>query len=138
MNRPILACALFTFVSAALFAQQQSDPYSGTSNPPPDNTIESTEQQPAQPLPKPNAGKPLNAQAAAPQAQSTPEQPANTTQPVDASDPTDGTDAGMVQVAPSASTTTAAQPTVTVRASASDPDGDIVHPAPLPPGVIGE
>jgi hypothetical protein len=30
------------------------------------------------------------------------------------------------------------QPTVTVRASASDPDSDIVHPAPLPPGVIGE
>ncbi len=130
MNRPILASALFAFASVALCAQQQSAPYSGTSNPPPDQTIESTEPQPAQPLPKPNPGKPLDAQPAAPQAQS------NTTNlPPSGSDPSDGTDAGMVQVAPSS---VAAQPTVTVRASASDPDGDIVHPAPLPPGVIGE
>lgn len=113
MNRPILACALFAFGCSALCAQQQSSPYSGTSNPPPDNTIESAEPQQAQPLPKPPAGKPLNAQPG---------------------DPNDGTDAGTVQVAPSAP----AQPTVTVRASAADPDSDIVHPAPLPPGVIGE
>jgi hypothetical protein len=128
MNRPILACALFAFASAALTAQQQSAPYSGTSNPPPDQTIESTEPQQAQPLPKPNAGTPLNAQPAAPQTQSGTVTPSES-----ASDPGDGTDAGMVQVAPSAP-----PPTVTVRASASDPDSDIVHPAPLPPGVIGE
>jgi hypothetical protein len=133
MNRPILASALFAFATAALCAQQQSTPYSGTSNPPPDQTIESTEPQQAQPLPKPNAGKPLDAQPAAPQTQAGTENP-----PASASDPSDGTDAGMVQVAPSAPASAAAQPTVTVRASASDPDGDIVHPAPLPPGVIGE
>ena len=133
MNRPILACALFAFASAAVCAQQQSAPYSGTSNPPPDQTIESTEPQPAQPLPKPNPGKPLDVQPSAPQAQS------NTTNlPTSGSDPSDGTDAGMVQVAPSAPASATAQPSVTVRASASDPDGDIVHPAPLPPGVIGE
>ena len=116
MNRPILATALFAFASAALCAQQQSVPYSGTSNPPPDQTIESTEPQQAQPLPKPNPGKPLDAQPAAPQAQS------NTTTPsASGTDPNDGTDSGMVQVAPSSP---AAQPTVTVRASASDPDGE--------------
>jgi hypothetical protein len=138
MNRPILACALFAFASAALCAQQQSSPYSGTSNPPPDDTIESSEPQQAQPLAKPNAGKPLTAQPVAPQAQSAPVQSQNTAQPASASDATDGTDAGMVQVAPPAYTPAPAQPTVTVRASASDPDADIVHPAPLPPGVIGE
>jgi hypothetical protein len=80
----------------------------------------------------------MNAQQAAPEAQSAPAasapQPDTVSPAANAVDPTDGTDAGIVQVAPPAS----AQSTVTVRANASDPDGDIVHPAPLPPGVIGE
>jgi hypothetical protein len=139
MNRPILACALFAFASAALCAQQQSSPYSGTSSPPPDDTIESSEPQQPQPLPKPNAGKPLSAQPAAPQ--TPPASAPSAVQPgsPNSTDPNDGTDAGIVQVAPSASAAaTPAQPSVAVQASASDPDGDIVHPAPLPPGVIGE
>jgi hypothetical protein len=44
---------------------------------------------------------------------------------------TDGTDQGIVNVAPSA-------PALNTRASGYDPDSDIVHPAPLPPGTIGE
>ena len=67
MNRPLLACAFLALASAALCAQQsnpatQSGPYAGTSAPPPDDTIETSEpqqaQQPEQPLPKPRAGKP--------------------------------------------------------------------------------
>jgi hypothetical protein len=43
----------------------------------------------------------------------------------------DGTDEGIVGVAPSA-------PGLVTRSAAADPDGDIVHPAPLPPGTLGE
>jgi len=43
----------------------------------------------------------------------------------------DGTDNGIVGVASSA-------PGLVSRAAAIDPDGDIVHPAPLPPGTLGE
>jgi hypothetical protein len=42
----------------------------------------------------------------------------------------DGTDSGIVGVA--------ASPALATRAVAVDPDSDIVHPAPLPPGVLGE
>jgi len=48
--------------------------------------------------------------------------------------PADGTDDGIVQVAPD----TSAAPALNQRPFASDPDGDIVHPAPLPPGTLGE
>jgi hypothetical protein len=41
-----------------------------------------------------------------------------------------------VQVAPLAQT--AGQPSLATRSSTVDPDGDIVHPEPLPPGVLGE
>jgi hypothetical protein len=47
-------------------------------------------------------------------------------------DPNAGTDAGVVQVHPSN------QPSLSTRSYAGDPDGDIVHPDPLPPGVLGE
>jgi hypothetical protein len=51
----------------------------------------------------------------------------------------DGTDDGIVQVAPDASTLPALNPRAARFDSASsDPDGDIVHPAPLPPGTLGE
>jgi hypothetical protein len=46
----------------------------------------------------------------------------------------DGTDDGIVQVAPD----TSAAPALNKRPAANDPDGDIVHPAPLPPGTLGE
>jgi hypothetical protein len=124
MNRPILACAFFAFASAALCAQQSSPstPYQGTSNPPSDDNIETSE--PAQA--KPPAGKVLNAQPAAPAPGASQAQPGNP--PVNSADPAAGTDAGMVGTPPALAT----------RPYASDPDGDIVHVAALPPGVLGE
>lgn len=141
MNRPILACAFLAFATAALCAQQpsQSDPYSGTSNPPPDDTIESS----APLQPKPPAGKPLNAApampTATPQVVPAPQQPGSTDPAagVGYSDPNAGTDAGMEQGARPAPGDPM-QPSLATRSYSSDPDGDIVHPAPLPPGVLGE
>ena len=141
MNRPLLASAFLALASAALCAQQstpaQPGQYSGTSAPPPDDTIETYEPQPAQPLPKPPAGKPMNAQPAAagqpaqravsPSGQDAGAFPTNT-------DLNTGTDAGVIQAAPNASM----QPSLSTRSSAIDPDGDIVHPEALPPGVLGE
>jgi hypothetical protein len=117
MNRPILACALFAFASAALCAQQPN--YSGTSAPPPDDTIETSTPAQAEPSPKPNPGQPADAQPV----------PAN---PSAASSlPAAGMDAGTVQplVAPTRTT---------LKVVSADPDSDIVQPAPLPPGVLGE
>lgn len=48
-------------------------------------------------------------------------------------DTADGTDSGIVQVEPDAQTQ---QPVLSQRYASSDPDGDIVHPAPLPPGTL--
>jgi len=134
MNRPILACAFFALATTALVAQDQSqsNPYQGTSNPPPDDTIITSEQQ--APIPKPPAGRPMDQ---APAAQPSPVQPAS--QAVAANQgggPVpqtygDGTDQGIVGVAPS-------DPGLVRRTASSDPDNDIVHPAPLPPGTLGE
>ena len=134
MNRPILACAFFALATTALVAQDQSQssPYQGTSNPPPDDTIITSEQQP--PIPKPPAGHPMQQ---APAAQAAPMQPAPQamTARQDAGPVPqtygDGTDEGIVGVPPSA-------PGLTPRAASVDPDSDIVHPAPLPPGTLGE
>ena len=56
MNRPILACAFFALATVALGAQDasQSSPYQGTSNPPADDSITTTEVQA-----KPPAGHPM-------------------------------------------------------------------------------
>jgi hypothetical protein len=140
MNRSILAVALFAATSAALVAQQasQSDPYQGVSNPPADDTIITTS--------TPEAKPPAGHRAVAP--------PAGAVDPMAEVEPAaevgalsspamhvnsgDGTDAGIVVAAEPAVISSAAQPVLTRRASAPDPDGDIVHPAPLPPGVLGE
>lgn len=129
MNRPILACAFFALAATALVAQQssQTSPYEGTSNPPPNDTIITSEQ--PVPIPKPSAGHPMQQ---APAAQPAP-------QAVNASPNTgpvprnygDGTDDGIVGVAPST-------PGLATRAASADPDSDIVHPEPLPPGTLGE
>ncbi len=139
MKRPLpgcalLACASLALASAAVYAQQpspatQSGPYSGTAAPPPDDTIESSEPQEQPPLPKPRPGKAMN---------STPAAPAPVPSQTDAANPpanydgNSGTDGGIVQPA------APAQPSISNRANATDPDGDIVHPAALPPGVLGE
>lgn len=152
MHRPILTCAFLAFASAAVCAAQQSspsDPYQGQSNPPADDII--TTVQPEQP--KPPAAHPYvaSAPAVAPAPVSTPAPAAakapeaGTAHPTSvdpsenfpAPDPTAGTDEGIVQVAPDPSSDTR-QPGLSTRSEANDPDGDIVHPNPLPPGVLGE
>jgi hypothetical protein len=141
MKRSILFCVLMA--CAAVGAQQASpsNPYQGTSNPPPDDTIVTSD---AAPVAKPSPAKPAYNLATAPSAAETatpssadatvpagaqPAAPANSL-----NDPTDGTDNGVVQIAPE---TSADQPALNHRALASDPDGDIVHPAPLAPGELG-
>lgn len=129
MNRPILASAFFALAAAALVAQDasQSSPYQGTSNPPPDDTIITSEQQ--APIPKPPAGHPMQQ---VPAARSAP-QPMTVRQDAVPTPQTygDGTDEGIVGIAPS-------EPKLSTRARSVDPDSDIVHPAPLPPGMLGE
>jgi hypothetical protein len=120
MNRPLLACAFFALATTALVAQDAApSPYQGTSNPPPDDTIITTEQQ--APIAKPSPAHPMQ------QAQPAPA-PMNA---VPGSGMPNGTDQGIVSVAPSA-------PALNTRAGNYDPDSDIVHPAPLPPGILGE
>jgi hypothetical protein len=140
MNRTVFACILLAAASA-LAAQQagQSDPYQGTSNPPPDDTIQTmTPQAPEAQAPKP--ADPVAQPAATPISQPSetkpsPSQPA-VSEPASANEPAsdaaDGTDDGIVQVAPDSS----AQPALNSRSA--DPDGDIVHPASPRPGQLGE
>jgi hypothetical protein len=163
MNKPFLATALVVSTllvggSRMVGAQQtsQPDPYQGTSNPPPDDTIITSqppapvEGQPAKPSPsvyaKPPAAPPANGQQVQPtygqpalrqpaQGQATyPErQPVAPSQFADAQG--DGTDDGIVQVAPDP---VQVRPALNQRNEPNDADGDIVHPAPLGPGQVGE
>lgn len=140
MKRNIFVCALLAVTAAALGAQQSSssDPYVGTSNPPPDTTITTPDAQPA-PAPKPSPStyaQPATPVQPQPYAQPyAPPAPGGSSQSYAAPEPGDGTDNGIVQVAPDASSQ---QPALNQRANMADPDGDIVHPAPLPPGELGE
>ena len=130
MNRPVLVCAFFALATTALVAQDASqNPYQGTSNPPPDDTIITTEQ-PA-PTPKPSPAHPMVQPQTVAGQPATPSMPRGQyAAPVPLAS-ADGTDNGIVGIAPSG-------PTLSTRASAADPDSDIVHPAPLPPGTLGE
>ncbi len=146
MNRPILACTFFAIAAAALGAQEasQSSPYQGTSNPPADDSIITTTDTPA----KPPAGRPMNpivqpdAMPAPQPMQPMPMQPAprpraDGTSVYRSAQPNgDGTDEGIVGVAPAAPGSE--EPSLSARRYAPDPDSDIVHPAPLPPGTLGE
>jgi hypothetical protein len=129
MNRPTLVFALLLVAASALGAQSasQSNPYQGTSTPPPDDTIVTTDSPQAKPL----AGKRAEPAKTQAQAQTLSETAAANPAASD-SDP----DGGIVQV----EQTTAApeQPRLTARDAAADPDGDIVHPRPLRPGELGE
>jgi len=143
MNRSILVIAMLVAVAATLAAQdpqqtpqqdrqQQPSPYAGTSAPPPDSTIQESEPPAPAPLPKPSPAR--YPQQAAP-TQPAPAAPAQMPPPANAYAPTNGaqpTDAGTVEVAPDNS-----QPALNQRAPIDDPDGDIVHPAPPPPGTLG-
>jgi len=132
MNRPILVFAMLVAAAAMLTAQdqqQQPNPYAGTSTPPPDSTIQDSEPPAPAPLKKPSPAQ--YPQQAAP-AQAVPAQippPANSFAPANNAQ---GTDAGTVEVAPDSQ-----PPMLNQRASMDDPDGDIVHPAPPPPGTLG-
>lgn len=129
MNRSILVCA-FVAATSPLFGQQatQNGQYQGTSNPPPDETI-ITDTDQAQPTAKPSAAHRL-------------------TTPPDAMS-TDSTNGAAPAAQPATMAAPANSATVQQNASAlpadlttgpmtSDPDGDIVHPAPLGPGELGE
>jgi len=130
MNRPILLFAVLVAAAATLAAQdqqQQPNPYSGTSSPPPDSTIVDSQPPAPAPQPKPSPAQ-YPAQAAPAQASPAPMPPANNYAPANGM----GTDSGTVQVAPDN-----AQPMLNQRTPMDDPDGDIVHPAPPPPGTLG-
>lgn len=130
-----LVYALLAATAVALGAQEanQSNPYQGTSNPPPDDTIttpapEAAPQDTPQAKPSPSryAQPPSNV---APASQPAPPPYAAETVPAPANDD------GIVQVAPADN---ASQPALNERPESADPDGDIVHPAPLGPGELGE
>lgn len=137
MKRSMLVYALLAATAVALGAQEtnQSNPYQGTSNPPPDSTITTPDAaaQPSTPPAKPSPSQyapPAQPQTyAAPTPQPAPPPYAAETVPAPENDN------GIVQVAPADN---AAQPTLNQRPATDDPDGDIVHPAPLPPGELGE
>lgn len=140
MKRSVWTCALLLVTAVAVAAQQptSSDPYVGTSNPPPDSTITTPV---PQPLAKPSPAHPMVAQPTP----ALPEQSIGlrslvpqTAAKQRAAEPADGTDDGIVQVAPGTAAGDSAEPVLNQRFSSNDPDGDIVHPAPLPPGELGE
>ena len=113
---------------------QQQNSYQGQSNPPSDDTIQTPAADQAQPLAKPSPSVPMQP-APAP----VPDPQAMTPQAVQAMPPAnvpqqDG-DNGIVQVAPPVA---AQQPGLIARPRPYDPDGDIVHPEPLPPGTLEE
>jgi len=135
MNRPILACALFALASAGLSAQDasQSSPYQGVSNPPQDDAIITTSDAPAKPPAghpqQPEAGPVVATQRVMPNPTKTTS--ATATSQIVPKEYGDGTDDGIVGVS-------ADTPVLRTRNGTVDPDGDIVHPAPLPPGTLGE
>jgi hypothetical protein len=145
MKRTILVYVLFAGSVAGLAAQQasQNNPYEGTSNPPPDSMITTPAPEPLPtPATKPSPSHVADAQAAAPVQPAAPAdaQPATQPQPspihANSAEPgmADGTDGGIVVVVPDATS----QPALEQRAAMNDPDGDIVHSAPLAPGELGD
>ncbi len=103
---------------------QQPTSYEGQSNPPADDTIQ-TEQAPVPQ--KPSPAVPMQPAPVAPAPQAAQPMPPASVPPQDA-------DNGIVQVAPA----TVAVPGLVQRSAGIDPDGDIVRPAPLPPGTLEE
>ncbi len=149
MKRTIFVYALLAATAVALGAQQasQSNPYQGTSNPPPDDTI-TTPVQEASPQAKPSPSHYAPAPSSVtPTSQAAPPPYAAETVPSENAPaqsnaaqetlppPANGTDDGIVQVAPASN---ASQPALNERPGSVDPDGDIVHPAPLGPGELGQ
>lgn len=107
--------------------------YQGVSHPPADDTITTSAPQEA----KPAAGQPMTQPINGGQQQAYPayapsQQQVVNSQPAQRfADRRDGTDAGLVGVAPNGQ-----DPQLAMRMA--DPDGDIVHPEALRPGMLGE
>jgi len=160
MKRTIFVVGVLAAATTLMGAQQasQPNPYAGTSNPPPDDTITTPAPETA-PVAKPSPSHYTAAQPDA-QQQTPPAQhsldgslytiptnqglanqgPANSG-PANSGPASgaDGTDDGIVQVAPDTSAAPALnQRMATSDPTRSDPDSDIVHPGPLPPGTLGE
>jgi hypothetical protein len=142
MNRSILVCAFAFAAAASLAAQQagQSGPYQGTSNPPSNDTIISEPPADAAPaVVPPAAPAPAAKPSPAHQYEQAQNQVQSQTQDVQSGavivrhpEQGDGTDNGVVKIE-----SDPARPRLSQRAMA-DPDGDIVHPAPLGPNELGE
>jgi hypothetical protein len=117
MNRSILVFAFMAAASVSLLAQSsQNTQYQGTSNPPSDDSIITDSDQPPA---KPSAAHRM-------------------TTPPDAMTQQEPVAQPAPQVPPPASAATAPPANLAAGQMSSDPDGDIVHPAPLGPGEIGE
>jgi hypothetical protein len=125
---------------------QDQGAYQGVSHPPVDDAITTS----TPPQAKPPAGHPLSqmtqpmngaqAQRPAYPAYPAPQQMVNASGAVPMADPRDGTDDGLVGVAPNPQ-----DPRLAMRSDGpystnpgGDPDGDIVHPEALRPGMLGE
>lgn len=140
-----LAPALSLGQSAPQGSNQDQGAYQGVSHPPAQDAIVTS---PA-PEAKPAAGTPLGQSLPAPAAGGAMRQVSPMTSSAAAvdqqrtgdaagtmvlRDARDGTDDGLVGIAPNAQ-----DPILAVRpAGLADPDGDIVHPEPLRPGMLGE
>ncbi len=154
MKRTIFArellIALLVAATVALGAQErpQSNPYQGTSNPPPDDSITTPAPEDA-PAAKPS---PSHRAYVAPHSYSAPVQHAPApnaaeTAPTESlgapiHDSGNSGDSGIVQVPPSQNLAThsesATTPTLSQRPATADPDGDIVHLASPPPGELSQ
>lgn len=138
--------ALLTASTLALAAQEQtqSNPYQGTSNPPPDDSIttQAPEEAPAA-KPSPSHRYVTPQSYTAPAVQHAPAPDAAETTPTESLGAPihDSGDSGIVQVAPAQNVATPTEnltaPTLSQRPATADPDGDIVHLAPPPAGELG-
>ena len=137
MSRWLMTGTFFAAMTAALGAQQASSTgqYEGVSQPPADDAIVTTTA-PEIKIAKPAAAHYQTREGAA---QKNPQvQTGVVAETSGGMAQADGTDAGIVTVNGAAASAATAEPQLSKRVPAVDPDSDIVHPAPLPPGVLGE
>ena len=137
MSRWLMTGTFFAAMTAALGAQQASSTgqYEGVSQPPADDAIVTTTA-PEIKIAKPAAAHYETKEQAVPK--NLEAQPGAVVGSSGGMAQADGTDAGIVTVNGAAASAATAEPQLSKRAPAVDPDSDIVHPAPLPPGVLGE
>jgi hypothetical protein len=138
MNRPLSMCAILFMAAVTLGAQDasQSNPYEGTSTPPPDDNIMSASPAQAKPL----AGR-LATPAPAQQRTQSPSSATDSNYESDGGMPAAEWNAPVQQPAAPVRAQPApvqTQPTLIERNYPADPDGDIVHPQVLLPGGLPE